>query len=45
MGLQDTVNNLKAELDKSDRGMRKFQRQVRACKLKCGFYLKLIIFS
>lgn len=30
MGLQDTVNNLKAELDKSDRGMRKFQRQVDA---------------
>ncbi|XP_072108785.1 centrosomal protein of 135 kDa isoform X5 [Mobula birostris] len=30
MGLQDTVNNLKAELDKSDREMRKFQRQVEA---------------
>ncbi|XP_032884931.1 centrosomal protein of 135 kDa isoform X2 [Amblyraja radiata] len=30
MGLQDAVNNLKAELDKSDRGMRKFQRQVDA---------------
>ncbi|XP_078254547.1 centrosomal protein of 135 kDa isoform X2 [Rhinoraja longicauda] len=30
MGLQDTVNNLKTELDKSDRGMRKFQRQVDA---------------
>ncbi|XP_069780725.1 centrosomal protein of 135 kDa isoform X3 [Narcine bancroftii] len=30
MGLQDTVKNLQAELDKSDRGMRKFQRQVEA---------------